>query len=226
MSNLAIIPARSGSKGLPDKNIRLLNGRPLIAYAIEAALLSELFDEVMVSTDSAKYRDIARQYGANVPFLRSKETSSDQASSWDMVREVLDCYRKSGRSFDTFCLLQPTSPLRTSTDIREAYGVFEAEGAVAVASICEAEHSPLLCNILKDGNSLEDFISRDNMKPRQAFGTYYRINGAIYIADIREFDKNGFQYKEGSYAYIMNKKNSIDIDDEFDFKLAEMLLNS
>lgn len=90
--NLAIIPARSGSKGLPDKNIRLLNGRPLIAYTIDAALQSEQFDEVMVSTDSKEYREIARQYGANVPFLRSKENSSDRAESWDMVREVIDCY--------------------------------------------------------------------------------------------------------------------------------------
>lgn len=122
--NLAIIPARSGSKGLPDKNIRLLNGRPLIAYTIDAALQSEQFDEVMVSTDSKEYREIARQYGANVPFLRSKENSSDRAESWDMVREVIDCYSGLGQMFESFCLLQPTSPLRTVSNIIEAYELF------------------------------------------------------------------------------------------------------
>ena len=121
MKNLAIIPARSGSKGLVDKNIKLLDGKPLIAYSIEAALQSGVFDMVMVSTDSEKYAEIAWNYGAQVPFLRSAETSSDTASSWDAVAEVIENYRKLGTVFDTFMLLQPTSPLRTAQNIREAY---------------------------------------------------------------------------------------------------------
>ena len=108
MRNLAIIPARSGSKGLPDKNIKELNGKPLMAYSIEAANESGCFTEVMVSTDSEKYAQIAREYGAHVPFLRSAATSSDQANSWDMVEEVLAEYAKRGEYFDSFCLLQPT----------------------------------------------------------------------------------------------------------------------
>ena len=104
MKNIAIIPARSGSKGVKDKNIRDLCGKPLIAYTIEAAIKSGEFDEIMVSTDSEKYAQIAEQYGANIPFLRSEETSSDTASSWDMVEEVLNGYRDRGQEFDTFCL--------------------------------------------------------------------------------------------------------------------------
>lgn len=120
MRSIAIIPARSGSKGLPDKNIRPLNGKPLLAYSIEAALASGLFDTVHVSTDSERYADIARQYGADEPFLRSAETSSDTASSEDAIREVLRRYEEMGQRFDAFMLLQPTSPLRTADDIRAA----------------------------------------------------------------------------------------------------------
>ena len=100
MRSIAIIPARSGSKGLPDKNIRPLNGKPLLAYSIEAALASGLFDTVHVSTDSERYADIARQYGADEPFLRSAETSSDTASSEDAIREVLRSYEEIGQHFD------------------------------------------------------------------------------------------------------------------------------
>ena len=109
MRSIAIIPARSGSKGLPDKNIRPLNGKPLLAYSIEAALASGLFDTVHVSTDSERYADIARQYGADEPFLRSAEASSDTASSEDAIREVLRRYEEMGQRFDAFMLLQPTS---------------------------------------------------------------------------------------------------------------------
>lgn len=223
--NLAIIPARSGSKGMTDKNIRLLNGRPLISYTISAALQSGIFDEVMVSTDSREYMELAKQYGASVPFLRSMENSTDRASSWDMVREVLDCYSALGQNFQTFCLLQPTSPLRTGVNIIEAYEVFERKAAVAVVSLCEMDHSPLWCNTLKEDNSLENFMSEANSRQRQLLNIYYRINGAIYIADVQEFYSNPFLYREGSYAYIMDKASSVDIDNEIDFELAEILLS-
>ena len=144
MKNLAIIPARSGSKGLPDKNIKPLLGKPLMAYSIEAAIASGVFDEVMVSTDSEKYAEIAKSWGANVPFLRSKVTASDTASSWDMADEVLNNYRdKFGLTFDTFCLLQPTSPLRTAENIRAAYYLYSQKAKFAVVSVCETEHFPL-----------------------------------------------------------------------------------
>ena len=134
MKNIAIIPARAGSKGLPDKNIKLLNGKPLLQYSVEAALGSGCFDKVMVSTDSEKYAEIAREAGAEVPFLRSAYTSTDKASSWDMVEEVLDGYERLGWTFDTFCLLQPTSPMRTAEDIARAYGILREKNAFAVVS--------------------------------------------------------------------------------------------
>ena len=120
MRNIAIIPARSGSKGIKDKNIKLLNGKPLLAYSIEAAIKSKCFDTVFVSTDSIKYAEIAKQYGAEVPFLRSKKNSKDKSSAWDAVYETLLNYKNMGMNFDSFMYLQPTSPLRTEKNIKEA----------------------------------------------------------------------------------------------------------
>ena len=224
MKNIAIIPARSGSKCVKDKNIRSICGKPLIAYTIEAAIKSGEFDEVMVSTDSEQYAEIAKQYGAQVPFLRSAATASDTASSWDMVKEVLSGYQKMGQKFDTFCLLQPTSPLRTSDDICGAYKLYRGKANFAVVSVCEAEHSPLWSGHLPENGSFTGFISKENMKQRQAGGKFYRLNGAIYIVDIKKFANDQFLYKEGSFAYIMPQDRSIDIDTEIDFKLAEVIM--
>lgn len=225
MKNIAIIPARSGSKGVRDKNIRNLCGKPLMAYTIEAALESGEFDEVMVSTDSEKYAEIAKECGASVPFLRSAKTSSDSASSWDMIDEVLACYATIGKAFDSFCLLQPTSPLRTKDDIQGAYNLFREKADFAVVSVCETEHSPLWCGQLPDDGEFTNFLQRDNIKQRQAAGKFYRLNGAIYIVDTKRFKEERFLYQKGSYAFIMKQEHSIDIDTQLDFKIAETILN-
>ncbi len=226
MKNIAIIPARSGSKGLPDKNIKDLCGKPLMAYTIEAAIKSECFETVMVSTDSEKYAEIARKYGAEVPFLRSADNSSDAASSWDMVDEVLGEYRRIGKEFGSFCLLQPTSPLRTSEDIKNAYQLYEEQANFAVVSVCEAEHSPLWCGQLPANREFVNFVDVENMKRRQDAGKFYRLNGAIYIVDISKFKTDRFLYHEGSFAYVMPQERSVDIDTEMDFIYADLLRRS
>lgn len=225
MKNIAIIPARSGSKGVKDKNIRPLNGKPLMAYSIDAALESKMFDDVMVSTDSQKYADIARSYGANIPFLRSASLSTDTSTTKDVILDILKQYESSGKIFETFTILQPTSPLRTAEDIIEAYKLFTDKKANAVIGITETDHSPLICNTLPSDGLMTNFI-RKNMrdKPRQMMDTYYRINGAIYIANVNYYQKYGNLYREKCYAYIMEREKSIDIDSEFDFLLAEFLL--
>jgi CMP-N,N'-diacetyllegionaminic acid synthase len=225
MKNIAIIPARSGSKGVKDKNIRELCGKPLMAYTIESAISSGLFDVVMVSTDSEKYAHIAKQFGADVPFLRSASTSSDSASSWDAVEEVLDGFSKLGKNFDTFCLLQPTSPLRDYEDIRKAYQIYEEKADFAVVSVCENEHSPLWSGHLPESGEMVGFIAPDNNGQRQALEKFYRLNGAIYIVDIIKFRQNHFLFQKGCYAYIMDQYRSVDIDSEIDFKLAEFFIN-
>jgi CMP-N,N'-diacetyllegionaminic acid synthase len=226
MKNIAIIPARSGSKGLKDKNIKLLNGKPMLAYSIEAAKNTGLFDEIFVSTDSELYADISKEYGAIVPFLRGKELSSDTASSWDVVKDVLIKYEKLGITFNTVVLLQPTSPLRTSQDIMKAYSLMEKKQANAVVSICEVDHSPLWCNTIPEDGSLVNFISREIvMKSRQKLETYYRINGALYVVKTDYLFNAETIYDSECYAYVMTKRESIDIDDQLDFDIAEIIMN-
>jgi CMP-N,N'-diacetyllegionaminic acid synthase len=225
--NIAIIPARSGSKGLQDKNIKLLNGKPLIAYTIEAARRANLFDEIFVSTDSSEYAKIAHEWGASVPFLRSDELSTDIASSWDAVKDAIQNYQKIGKEFDTIALLQPTSPLRKSEDIINGYNIFKSKNANSVVSVCEVEHSPLWSNTLPEDNSLENFLNFDLINvPRQRLQTYYRINGALYIVNRAFLMSTENIYNEKSYASIMLKEHSIDIDDATDFKVAEALISN
>lgn len=225
MKNLAVIPARSGSKGISDKNIKDLNGKPLLAYTIEAAQNSNIFDCIHVSTDSELYADIARNLGVDVPFLRSAELSTDAAGTMDAVRFVVNEYINLGQRFETVTILQPTSPLRTSEDIVCAFRLFREKKADSVVSVCETEYSPWLCNILPDNSSLNNFLDLNRVGRRQEMQQYYRVNGAIYIQTTELLMRHGNLYGENSYAYIMNKMKSIDIDDEFDFFLAKMLLN-
>lgn len=227
MKNLCIIPARSGSKGLKDKNIRLLNGIPLIAYTIMSAKKTGIFDEIMVSTDSSKYANIAVEYGASVPFFRSPKTSLDNSSSWDVVKEVLENYNNMGKTFENVVLLQPTSPLRDESDIASAFELFVTNNANYVVSVCETDHSPLWCNTLPTNLSMNGFISKDVMNmPRQKLPTFYRLNGAIYIIKKDYLEKNEPKdfFSESSFAYIMDKEKSIDIDDLYDFVFAETIL--
>lgn len=225
MKNLAVIPARSGSKGLKNKNIKLLLGKPLLAYSIEAAKASGLFEEIYVSTDSEEYAKIAVDYGAKVPFFRSPATATDTASSWEVVRETLNRYEQIGRSFDTVTLLQPTSPLRSSEDIQNAYDLLNTKQANAVVSVCEVDHSPLWCNTLPEDHSLSDFIRKEAKDiPRQSLNTYYRINGGIYMVRVDYLRSGNDIYGSNCTAYIMDKKHSIDIDDELDFQFAEAIM--
>ena len=227
MKNIAIIPARSGSKGLPDKNIKMLNGKPLLAYSILAAKESGCFDEIFVSTDSEEYAEIAREWGASVPFLRSNENSGDQASSWDVVKEVLNKYSEMGKEFETIALLQPTSPLRTAQDIVNGYRFMDEKEANVVIGVCEMDHSPLWSNTLPNDFSMSGFV-RDEAKntPRQNLPTYYRINGALYLVKKDGLDNLTNMYENHCYAYVMPKEHSVDIDTALDFAIAESIVRA
>lgn len=221
---LAIIPARSGSKGLKDKNIKMMNGKPMIAYTIEAAQNSKIFEDIIISTDSEKYAEIAKKYGGSVPCLRDKKLANDNAKSSDVILDILNRVEK---KYDSFIMLQPTSPLRTEKNIIEAYKMYLEKKANSVVSVCEMEHSPLWANTLNEEKRMDSFLKGIAVnRNRQELETYYRINGALYIANVEYFKRYQDFYHKDSYAYVMEKENSIDIDDELDFKIAEYLIKN
>lgn len=228
MSKIAIILARSGSKGLPNKNIRPLNGTPLLAYSVKAALDSGVFDTVMVSTDSEEYAEIAKTYGAEVPFLRSANSSGDNSSSWTAVREVLEAYENIGRKFDMLALLQPTSPLRTGKHLREAYDLMQEKNAKAIVSVCENEMPLFACNYVPEDLCIVGFCDNKNndkqYTPRQKARKLYRLNGAIYYCKTDAFFEQESIYDDACYAYVMDRIHSVDVDDLIDFQMAEAIV--
>ena len=223
---LANVPARSGSKGLKDKNIRPLNGKPLLAYSVEAAIGSGLFDTVHVSTDSQEYANIARSYGADESFLRDEQNSGDAASSWDAVREVLRKYKEIGKEYDICVLLQPTSPMRTAKDIKEAYELFVEKKAVSLTSVTEVDHPVQWCFTLDAAGSMKNFaISPYQDSRRQELEKHYRENGAIYIVGTKDVTDPDFDfYTEQCVAYVMDRGRSIDVDTLQDFVVAETIM--
>lgn len=221
---LAIIPARSGSKGLRHKNIKLLNDKPLIAYTIEAAIESDIFTDIVVSTDSEEYASISKRYGASIPFLRPDELASDVASSADMIVYTIQRLKKLGKVYDYFMLLQPTSPLRKALDIKKSVDLLIENKLDSVVSVCEAEHSLSIYNTLGDSLSLEGFVNKNSATRRQDDKKYYRINGSIYISNVEKYLSERDFYGKKSKAYIMSRESSIDIDTELDFRIAEFML--
>lgn len=195
-----------------------------MSYTIEAAKESEVFDDIIVSTDSEEYKIIAEQYGAKVPFLRDISLSGDFSKTEDVIVDTIINLEKIGKKYDYFVLLQPTSPLRNFNHIKEAIDLMLDEKLNSVISVCEVDHPLQLCNTLKENKSMHNFISKHNNTSRQNMEKYYRINGAIYIMNVNEYLKSRNFYNEKSKAYLMEKKFSIDIDEEIDFLLAETIM--
>ncbi|MBF7071568.1 acylneuraminate cytidylyltransferase family protein [Aliarcobacter butzleri] len=219
---LAIIPARGGSKRLPRKNVLDLCGKPLIAYTIEAGLKSDYIDKVTVSSDDEEILEISKKFGAET-VKRPDELASDIATTFDAIKHTID---NNIDKYDYIVLLQPTSPLRNEKYIDEAIELLEEKKANAIISVCEMEHSPLWSNTLPDNGSMKGFLRDEILNKRsQDLEKYYRLNGAIYICKTDKLIENkGFFIKENIFAYIMDRKSSIDIDEEIDFKMAEILI--
>jgi len=225
MEILYIIPARGGSKGLPGKNIRLLGNKPLIAYAIEAAVNSVFKGTVIVSTDDEEIATVGKKYGAAVPFMRPDELATDAASTMDLVFHAINFYKQQHVFFDVVVVLQPTSPLRTSSDIDQAISLMKEKKMYAVVSVCESEHHPLWTNILPPDGSMKNFIREEvKGKNRQQLPLNFRLNGALYISKSEALETYKGFIHEKTIAYIMPTDRSVDIDHEIDFKLAELLL--
>ena len=225
MKILAIIPARSGSRGLKDKNIKPLCGIPLGAYTIKAAQASGVFDEIHFSTDSPQYADIAMSYGASAPFLREKELATDTASSWDVVKDVIKKYKATGREFDAAMLLQPTVPFRSVEDICNCVKMMESRAAQAIVSVSEPAHSPFWCAELPDDGNMRVYHEKmQYLIVRQKLKKQYILNGAIYLFRVEHLFASASIYERDCYAYVMPQERSIDIDSQDDFDLCEYFL--
>ena len=221
MKKIAIIPARSGSKGLPNKNILMLGNKPLIAYTIEAALKSNEFERVIVSTDSLEYKYIAEKFGAEV-FMRSEELSNDKASSFVVIEDVLN---KIETTIDYFVLLQVTSPFRNENHIKESIEVFENSISEYdfLVSMQKSDKSSSLIKPIYDSGTLEEYNIDYSNYSRQKYDEYHP-NGAIFIGKVKEYLEQKHFFGKRSKAYFMNKEDSIDIDDSLDFEIAITIL--
>ncbi len=222
-SFLGIVPARGSSKRLPRKNILPLAGKPLIAWTIEAAKKSKYLDRIIVSTEDKEIAEVSRNYGAEV-MIRPEHLATDKSSTVDVILDLLE---KIENLYDYIVLLQPTSPLRNEKHIDEAIELLFTKNADAIISVCEAEHSPLWMNTLPEDGNMKDFLNKNIIHKRsQDLPKYYRLNGAIYIIDTKIFlNKKTFFIDNNIYSYQMPKELSIDIDDRFDFFIAECTIN-
>lgn len=221
---LAIIPARGGSKGLPGKNTKLLGEKPLIAWTIEAALNADCIDKTIVSTDSQNIANIAEKYGALVPFMRPDILATDTATTSDVVEHALTSLDE---KFDILVLLQPTSPYRTAEDIDKAYSNYVSSNCSSVVSVMELSKSPSWSYWLSPEKVLKPILPLgEEHNRRQDLAKGYALNGALYICGVKSFmESKSFVYSD-TFAYVMNRESSVDIDDEIDFKLAEIMLGA
>lgn len=223
MKNLAIITARGGSKRIPKKNIKEFCGKPIIAYSIEAALQSEIFDEVMVSTDSEEIADIARKYGANVPFMRSLQNSGDYAVTADVLREVVSEYRKQGQEYDYVACVYPTAPFVTAEKLREAYDKLIEKHAESINPVVAFSFPPQRCQVIEDG--LLRYKWPENYPKRsQDLEQFYHDAGQFYIYKTDALvNKQRVDWIE--IPYILSELEVQDIDNEIDWAIAEMKYN-
>ena len=220
-SVVAIITARGGSKGIPRKNLRELGGKPLIQYTFDAAQSSTLIDEIVLSTDDEEIANFAVERGISVPFIRPKDLASDEASSRDVLTHALQHIPK----FDHFILLQPTSPLRTSTHIDEAIATYFSKRLNSLVSISKVSQHPNWMYKQEESGHLTPLITEDIVLRRQDLPRLFIPNGAIYIREVVDFLASGKVIGDETFGFMMNEESSIDIDDEIDIYVAQRLLN-
>ena len=224
---IAIIPARGGSKGLPNKNIKNMHGKPLIAWTIQSALSSEFLDTVFVSTDSKEIRDISIDFGSEIPFMRPSIFAQDNSPSWEVVIHVLDEFKKAGKEFDYIALLEPTSPLRKKDDIDNAIKKLindnNAETLVSLGEI-HMEH-PTIVKKLNDQGLVKPYIDHSkNIYQRQQMDNAYFPYGVIYLSKVDAFYRQKKFYTEKTIAFLIERWQNFEIDDSLDFEIIEKIL--
>ena len=221
MSKVCIITARGGSKRIPGKNIKDFLGKPIIAYSIEAAIGSGVFDEVMVSTDSDEIAEIAEKYGAVVPFRRSSENANDFAVTRDVCKEVIESYRAIGKDFDIFACVYPTAPFLTSKKLKEAVETLERSDANSLVPVVQFSFPPQRGVVIRDG--LMEFAHPEYAQTRsQDLETVYHDCGQFYVERTEAFLKEFTLVTSRTVPFVLPEEEVQDIDNYSDWAIAEM----
>lgn len=225
---LGLIPARGGSKGIPRKNIKLLQGKPLIAYSIETALKVKSIDKVIVSSEDEEIIRIAKKYGAQVPFVRPQKLAKDHSTAFGVLEHACTFLRTQlNEEYDYLCLLEPTAPLRTVQDVEKAIALLiNTQGAEAVVGISEAiVFHPSVIFSMNERYFLKKVFNDIGISRRQNLARFFYPNAALYISEIKALLKKKSFYHEKTIGYLMPKYRSIEIDEPEDFLINEAILN-
>lgn len=224
MSSVAIITARGGSKRIPKKNIKDFCGKPIIAYSIETALKSDLFDEVMVSTDSDEIAEIATGFGASIPFKRSEATSNDYADTTDVLKEVLKEYDRLGKRFDYFCCIYPTAPFITTDKLKNSFSLLQDEDVYNVISMVSFSFPPQR-GMVRDGKYIKPAYPEYIDERSQDLEEILHDCGQFYWCKTEEFIKNPDILSNHTVPFLVSEMEVQDIDNQSDWELAEMKYN-
>lgn len=224
---LIIIPARGGSKGIPRKNIKPLNGKPLIYYAIDTARAITIDENICVSTDDNEIKSVVEAYGLKVPFLRPDKLSTDTAGTYEVLLHALDYFEKQGKHYDIVLLLQTTSPFRTAEQVNDALQLFDKEYVDMVVSVKECPANPYYNVFEEDLDGYLHVCKGDgNIFRRQDAPKVYEYNGAIYIMDAEKLKTTHMHRMQKRVKYIMDAQSSFDLDTMQDWEMAEMVLKT
>lgn len=223
MKILYLIPARGGSKGIPHKNIKLLNGKPLIQYSIEVARELAEDSDICLSTDDPQIKTVAENLDLKVPFLRPDYLASDSAETSDVIIHALNFYAQQGKNYDVVVLLQPTSPLRTVQNVKDCIALYSQEYDM-VTTVKETNVSVVLCRENSDGY-LEKVIGNKNVR-RQDAEKLYEYNGAVYVINAKAVKEKGLSGFSKIKKCVMSEENSVDIDTMLDWKFVELLIGN
>lgn len=221
MKKIAIITARGGSKRIPRKNIKEFCGKPILAYSIEAALESGIFDEVMVSTDDEEIADIARKYGASVPFFRSEKTSGDFATAPEVVLEVLEEYEKRGEHYDIGLLLYPTAPFVTAAKLKDAAEKLLASDADTLVAVVQFSYPPQRGMIMKEGRLVFEYPQYLDSRSQDLEPHYHDV-GQFLFFHTEAFKQNRRLLVGNLLPYVVSEMEVQDIDNQTDWEIAEM----
>ncbi len=222
MRTLCIIPARGGSKRIPRKNIKLFLGKPIIAYSIEAAKNSGIFDEVMVSTDDDEIASIAKQFGANIPFMRSQKSANDYATTADVIKEVLSKYRERGEDFDYFCCLYATAPFVTTKHLIDAYNTINVDDTDACFTVVQYSY-PIQRSLKLNQAGFVEMTFPQHLKSRsQDLTPIYHDAGQFYFVKVQAFEQEQTLWCRRTAPLILSELEVQDLDTQTDWQLAEM----